>query len=133
MLTTKETKALEVMSDPHLRPQKPLRYPGIVLGITFDVIYMEVIELFRLRLCSILKVPESAVNCRVTVKDGKMMPEVDVDLDAAKGVEAEQVKAVIQSVWWGVPPVRPGIRDELAERLQDLGTRRAREKAEAQS
>jgi hypothetical protein len=130
MLTEKETKALEIMSDPHLAPQKPVFPDGVVLGISCDVVYMEIIELFRLRLSSILQVPESAIDCRVTVEQGKVMPEVNIDLEKAEGATAEQVKEVIQSVWWGVPPVRSGIRDELIERLQDLGTTRAREKKE---
>lgn len=130
MITRMEQRSLEVMGDPPLRRTDPLPSDGIVLGITTDVVYGEMVELLRLRLASILKIPENAVDCRLSVKEGKIIPEINIEMDDVEGLDPEQVTAVIQSVWWGVQPVRPGIRDELQDRMLDLGARRARETQE---
>lgn len=118
------------MEDPHLRPVHPLPSDGIVLGITQDVVLAEIMELLRLRIMSILKISAEAVHCEIAVSSqGKIIPEINIDMDAAKGLTADQVKDVVQSIWWGVQPVRPGIRDELEERLQDLRSRREQTQA----
>lgn len=122
-----------IMTDPHLKSKHLLPSDGIVLGITTDVVFAEMVELMRLRLASVLQIPESAVDCQVAVKDGKIIPEINISMDMAEGLTPEQVTEVIQAVWWGVKPVRPGIRDELEDRLLDLRTRRAREKTEEEA
>lgn len=126
----KEAFANSKMIDPHLRPNHPVPSDGIVLGITQDVVLAEIIELLRLRLMSILKIPSEAVNCEMAVSSqGKIIPEIQIDTEAAEGLTPDQIRDVVQSVWWGVQPVRPGIRDELEERLQDLRSRREQTKA----
>jgi len=111
----------EKMEDPHLANRSPHPSDGIVLGITRDVVFMEIAELIRLKLAHILKIhPNDHIECSITVAKGKVIPEIQINAGAADGLEASQIKEVIQSVWWGVKP-------ELEQRLQDLGSRRGKE------
>ena len=118
--------ASPVMADPHLRNTAPLPSDGIVLGVTRDVVVMEIAELLRLKLANILKIDLPAIECSITLAKGKVIPEINVDANAAKGLEHSQIKEVIQSVWWGV-------KAELEQRLQDLGSRRDKEEAKKEA
>jgi hypothetical protein len=118
---------IEVMSDRHLRDTSPLPSDGIIIALTSEVVCAEIVELLRLRLGSILKVPQSAVTCHFTVKGNKISPEIQVDLDKAEGVTAATVQKVIQIVWCGTPPIKLGLRDELEIRLRDLRSERVKE------
>lgn len=117
---TEIPEASPVMADPHLKNTSPLPSDGIVLGITRDVVMMEIAELLRLKLAGIMKIDLPSIECSITVAKGKVIPEINVDAHAAEGLEHAQIKEVIQSVWWGV-------KAELEERLQDLGSRRVKE------
>ena len=113
-------KASPVMADPHLRNTSPHSSDGIVLGITRDVVFTEIAMLISLKLANILKIDPEHIGCSITVGQGRVIPEINVDANAAEGLEASQIKEVIQSVWWGVKP-------ELEQRLQDLGSKRDKE------
>jgi len=91
-----------------------------VLGITRDVVVMEISELLRLKLAHILKIAPKHIECSITLMQGKVIPEINVDANAAEGLEHSQIKEVIQSVWWGV-------KSEMEQRLQDLGSKRGKE------
>ena len=117
---TEIPKASPVMADPHLRNKSPHPSDGIVLGITRDVVIMEIAELLRLKLAHVMKIGPNDIECSITVAKGKVIPEINVNADAAEGLDESQIKEVIQSVWWGV-------KAELEERLQDLGSRRVKE------
>jgi hypothetical protein len=112
--------ANEKMEDPHLANRSPLPSDGIVLGITRDVVFAEIAALIGLKLAHILKIDPEDITCSIALAKGKVIPEIQVDGDAAEGLEPTQIKEVIQSVWWGVKP-------ELEQRLQDLGSRRGKE------
>jgi hypothetical protein len=118
---------IEVMSDRHLRDTSPLPSDGIIIALTSEVVCAEIVELLRLRLGSILKIPQSAVSCHFSVKGSIISPKIQVDLEKAEGVDAATVLEVIESVWCGIPSIKPGLRDELGIRLRDLRSERAKE------
>ena len=91
---------------------------GIVLGLSRDRMMMEISELARLKLAALLRVDIGDVTFTLVMYDGKMVPEIQVD--NAEGLTADQVKEVIQQVWWGV-------KIELEDRVKGLEQRRARE------
>lgn len=115
-------KASERMEDPHLRNVSPFSSDGMLLGITRDVVLTEIATLTRLKLANVMKVTLEDVSCSISWHEGKVVPEITIDADSAEGLEPDQIRQVIQSVWWGIKP-------ELEERLRGLRTRRAREEA----
>lgn len=116
-----------------MRPQETSPWPsdGIVLGLTQDVVLSEIVELLRLKIVDILKIPRSAVQCGFSAENGKIFPEIQVSQTMAEGVSSDEIEEVIKSLWFGSPPVLPGIRDELRDRLADLRSTRGTEKAQA--
>lgn len=97
----------------------------MILGITRDVIAADMAELFRAKLATILRVPGSAVTCTLRLENGKIIPKIEIDGDAAEGLSPDQIREVIASVWKGVPPL-PGIREMFIQRLLDMRSRRVR-------
>jgi len=119
---TEIPKASEVMADPHLRNTSPLPSDGMVLGITTEVVNTEIVTLVRMKLSNILKISLDSIHCGILWHDGKVIPEINIETDSAEGLSSDDIRQVIQSIWWGIKP-------ELEERLRGLRTRRAREKA----
>lgn len=73
----------------------------------------EILELTKLQISKQLGVSESKVHIKVDLENGSIKPSFGIDED----VDPIRVKSVIGDVW-GV------LREELANRLQDLNTRR---------
>jgi hypothetical protein len=103
---------------------------GLIFALTRDVVAKEIGEMLQLKLASVLQVPPNAVSCVVELHVDKVVPHIQVDNDIAEGLSPDQIRKVIQSIWCGVQPVRPGVRDILEERLKGLRSRRVREEAQ---
>lgn len=102
---------------------------GILMLFTQEVIAKEIGELLQLKLASIFQTPAHAVTCTVEFHRTKVVPHIEVDNDIAEGLTPDQIKNVIGSVWWGIQPVRRGVKEILEERLADLRSRRVKKEA----
>ena len=73
----------------------------------------EVMELARIKIAVMLKVPIEEVAARWEHKDGKMVPAFDVDPAKIKDMSEDAIRQSMGAVWrW--------LKDSLAERLADL-------------
>ena len=78
---------------------------------------VEAMELARIKISVMLKVPIEEVLSRWEHKDGRMVPAFDVDPAKIKGMDEDTIKQSMGAVWrW--------LKDSLSERLSGLEQQR---------
>ena len=88
----------------------------IVLLNKERVVY-EVVELARLKMAGIMRVPSSAVEAKIELKGGLLSPTFAIDREQAKGLKSEQMRDVMSTVY-------TNLKAELKSRLNGLEERR---------
>jgi len=73
----------------------------------------ECVELARLHMCEVLRVPPSAIIACLELSHAKLSPEFQVDAEQCKGVSPDQIREVMGDVYGQV-------KDELKTRLYGL-------------
>jgi hypothetical protein len=59
----------------------------------------EVIELARLHICEVLRIPPSAVEAKINMDNSGISPEFNVSMEACEGAQPEQIREVIESIY----------------------------------
>lgn len=77
----------------------------------------ECVTLARRQICEVLKVEMEHVTAKWEMKDEKLVPVFNVNLDEAKGVTEDQVREVMSTVY-------ADMKAELESRLAGLKVRR---------
>jgi hypothetical protein len=91
----------------------------LIFLLNRERVLLEVVELARLKIAGVLRVPAEAVSAHLERKDDKASPVFDISMDEAKGLTQDMVREVIASVYAETSM-------ELANRLAGLSeTRRA--------
>jgi hypothetical protein len=62
-------------------------------------VLVEVVELARLKIAGLLRVPASSVTARLDLKDGKVSPVFEVETKEALGIPQAAVQEVIASIY----------------------------------
>jgi hypothetical protein len=76
-------------------------------------VFSEIMELARIKISSLLKVPIEEVEVKWEHKDGKMIPSFSVDPTKIKNMSEDAIKQAMGAVWrW--------LKDSLSERLGGL-------------
>jgi len=71
----------------------------MIFTLNKEYVFWEVVELARLQMCEVLKVPTSAIEAKLDLGIGVISPEFLVDADQCKGVTPEGIRAVLESVY----------------------------------
>lgn len=82
-----------------------------------EYVVWEVVELARLHMCEVLKVPTSAIEAKVELANEKLSPEFNVDVDQCHGVSVDDVREVMGEVY-------KECREEMEVRLYGVGKTR---------
>jgi hypothetical protein len=89
-----------------------------VLLLNREGVAAEVLELARVRIMGLLKVPDPAVKARWELKDDKATPAFDVDLAYVEEMSEDEIREAMGYAWrW--------VKGALHERLEGLEQRRA--------
>lgn len=64
-----------------------------------EYVLWEIVELARLHMAEVLKVPASAIEAELDLGKEVLSPEFRIDADLCKGVTAEEIKAVMSAVY----------------------------------
>ncbi len=90
----------------------------MIFLLNSEYVLWEIVELARLQMCEVLKVPAAAIEAKLELNDDVLNPEFLVDADLCKGVEPEEIRQVLQTVY-------TDCKQELYERLKDLDLTRS--------
>lgn len=71
----------------------------MIFLINHERVIYEILELARLKISGILKVPPDAIRVSVEVEDGKLCPNVEIDPSQVEGVTPVQVRSVISTIY----------------------------------
>lgn len=82
-----------------------------------EYVVWEVVELARLQICEVLKVPTSKVEATIDLADGRMSPEFLVDADDVDGVTLDEIREVMRHVY-------ADCKEEMESRLEGVTKRR---------
>jgi hypothetical protein len=85
----------------------------VIFLLNRERVLLEVVELARLKIAALLKLPGPAVSARIELKAGRLSPVFEVASDMARGLSEVDVREAIASV-------REGTRAELTTRLEGL-------------
>ncbi len=89
----------------------------MIVVLNRDVVLMEAVELARLKIAQALSCDPRLIDARIDLKDGKPAPTFGVPQEVVTDLPEADVREVLSSVYWGV-------RRELSERMEFLGTTR---------
>lgn len=64
-----------------------------------EYVVWEVVELARLHMCEVLRVPTIAVEAKLELANEKLSPEFLVDAEMCEGVTTESIKEVVEEVY----------------------------------
>jgi hypothetical protein len=64
-----------------------------------EQVVWEIVELSRLHMCEVLRVPTAAIEAKVELANEKLSPEFLVDADQCKGVTKEQIREVMGDIY----------------------------------
>ena len=64
-----------------------------------EYVMWEIVEMARLQICEVLKVPKSKVQAKLDLADEKLSPEFTLDLDDVEGVTADEVREVMKNIY----------------------------------
>ena len=95
------------------RPGKPLPPSDHLYLLTRETVIIECIELARMKIAGVLKVPLESVTAKVSVRKGRVSPEFQVGMGDAVGVTEDQIREVVGSVYrW--------VKAEMGQRMEGL-------------
>jgi hypothetical protein len=89
-----------------------------ILLLNKEGVAAEIMELARIKIATLLRVPIETVNARWEANEGRPpTPAFDVDIGQSKDLSEDKVRQSIGGVWrW--------LKDDLSERLKGLEQRR---------
>lgn len=99
-----------------------------------EYVVWEVVELARLHMCEVLRVPTSAIEAKLELANAKLSPEFLVDAEQCKGVTKEQIRDVMGEIYaeckeelqvrlYGVNKTRDDVlREQHCEPKENSGT-----------
>ncbi len=90
----------------------------MIFILNSEYVLWEIVELARLHMCEVLKVPTSAIEAKMELNDEVMNPEFLVDADQCEGVNHAEIRQVLETVY-------TDCKQELYERLKDLNLTRS--------
>lgn len=71
----------------------------MIFIINREYILWEVVELARLHMCEVLKVPPAAIEAKLELSDEKLSPEFLIDADLCKGVSNVDIRQVMERIY----------------------------------
>lgn len=89
----------------------------MIFLLNSEYVLWEIVELARLHMCEVLKVPLKAIEAKLELNNDTLNPEFTVDADYCKGVEPGEIRQVIETVYIDC-------KQELYERMKDLNLTR---------
>jgi len=90
---------------------------SLAIGITTDVVMLEMALLVRLKLAQVLDIPLGSTLCSIDYDGSKVIPEISVDPSKVSDLSDDEVIGIIRGSWMAVKPI-------LEDRL--LGLRETR-------
>ncbi len=82
-----------------------------------EYVVWEVVELARLQICEVLKVPTEKVEAKIDLADGKLSPEFLIDADDVEGVTPDEIREVMRNIY-------ADCKEEMESRLAGISKRR---------
>lgn len=85
-----------------------------------EYVAWEVVELTRLHICEILRVPTTKIHAKIDVSDGKLIPEFQVEADELvdEGIDVDKIREVIKHAYLEC-------KEEMCVRLHGITKTRA--------
>ncbi len=71
----------------------------MIFPLNPEYVVWEVVELARLQMCEVLRVPTSAMEAKLELAAEKLSPEFMVDANVCKGVSTDDIRFVMEEIY----------------------------------